>query len=241
MNTKILVLSLISGLSTVVGCLIMFVNKRYRNNVLSFSFGLSFSVMLLVSIFELIPESISYGIKMFSIPILFILSLILLMAGGGVVYYLDKLSTNDNELYNVGWLCMLSVLIHNIPEGIITAITLMTDFNFGLKMFLIILVHNIPEGISISLPIYYSGHSKCKALLYSIVSGGGEVLGALVGILICKLFNLELMLYILLIVVAGIMIYLSCRKLFIEGLKCNNDNLFICGILLGVIIVVLTI
>lgn len=241
MITKILLLSLISGLSAVVGCLIMFVNKRYRNNVLSFSFGLSFSVMLLVSIFELIPEAMTYGIKMFSIPILFILSLILSMTGGGVIYLLDKLNNTDNELYNVGWLCMLSVLIHNIPEGIITAITLMTDFNFGLKMFLIILVHNIPEGISISLPIYYSGHGKCKALLYSIVSGGGEVLGALVGILICKLFNLELMLYILLIIVAGIMIYLSCRKLFVEGLKCNNDNVFISGILLGIIIVVLTI
>lgn len=219
----------------------MYINKKHRNNILSFSFGLSFSVMFLVSIIELIPESISYGINLFSIPNLFILSFVLLMTGGGVVWFLDKINKNDNELYNVGWLCMLSVLIHNIPEGIITAISLMSDFDFGLKMFLIIMIHNIPEGISISLPIYYSGHSKCKALLYSIISGGGEVVGAIVGLLICNIFNMKMMLYILLMIVAGIMIYLSCRKLFVQGLKCNNDNVFIYGIILGIIIVIVSI
>ena len=241
MNTKIMFLSLISGLSTVIGCIIMFINKKYRNTILSFSFGLSFGVMFLISIIELIPEAISYGWNMFSIPILFVVSFILLVTGGGVVWILDKFSKSDNDLYNVGWLCMLSILLHNIPEGIITSITLMSDFDFGIKMCLMILIHNIPEGISISLPIYYSGHSKCKALLYSFVSGGGEVVGALFGLMIYKILNISLLLYILLMIVAGIMIYLSWKKIFIEGLKCNNDNCFIYGIILGIIIVFITI
>lgn len=177
---------------------------------------------------------------MLSIPILFLISLILLISGGGVVWILDKFRHNDNELYNVGWLCMLSVLIHNIPEGIITAITLISDFDFGIKMFLIILIHNIPEGISIAAPIYYSGHGKYKSLLYSTLSGGGEILGALFGIGICKFFNLDLLLYILLLIVAGIMIYLSCKKLFVEGIKCNEDNIFLIGIVLGIVILLFT-
>lgn len=240
MNTKILLLSLISGLSTVFGCIIMFVSKKYKNKVLSFSFGLSFIVMLLISVIELIPEGISYGFTYMSIPILFMFSFVLLMSGGGVVYFLDKYNNSENDLYGVGWLCSLSVLIHNIPEGIITAVTLLSDFNFGLKMFLIILIHNIPEGISIAAPIYYSGHGKIKSLLYSFVSGGGEVVGAIIGMLICRFLNLDLMLYILLIIVAGIMIYLSCKKLFFEGLKCNEDNLFVIGIVIGIIIVLIT-
>lgn len=240
MNTKILFLSLISGLSTVFGCIIMFISKKYKNKVLSFSFGLSFVVMFLISIIELIPEGISYGFNYLSIPILFVISLVLLMLGGGVVYLLDKINKTDDDLYGVGWLCMLSVLIHNIPEGIITAITLISNFDFGLKMFLIILIHNIPEGISIAAPIYYSGHGRLKSLLYSFVSGGGEVVGAIFGMMICRIFNLDLLLYILLILVAGIMIYLSCRKLFFEGLKCNEDNLFICGIVIGLLIVLIT-
>ena len=241
MNTKILIMSLISGLSTVFGCFIMMISKKHKNKVLSFSFGLSFIVMFLISILELIPEGISYGYNYFSVPILFVLSFVLLIAGGGVVCLLDKFNKSDNDLYNVGWLCMLSVLIHNIPEGIITAITLISDFDFGIKMFLIIMIHNIPEGISIAAPIYYSGYGKLKSLLYSTVSGGGEVVGAILGMMICKFLNLELMLYILLIIVAGIMIYLSCRKLFFEGLKCNNDNWFIYGIIFGILIVILTI
>lgn len=240
MNTKIILLSFISGLSTVVGCLVVFISKKYKSSVLSFSFGLACSVMFLISVMELVPESISYGFKFLNIPILFMLSFCLLIIGGGVVWFLDKNSKNNNKLYNIGWLCMLSVLIHNIPEGIITSITLMSNYNFGLKMFFLILIHNIPEGISIAAPIYYSGNGRFKSIFYSLFSGGGEILGAILGIFVCRLFNLDVLLYILLMIVAGIMIYLSCKKLFFEGLNSCNDNFFVYGIIVGIFIVIFT-
>ena len=233
-------MSFISGLSTVFGCLIMFISKKYKNKVLSFSFGLSFSVMFLISIFELIPESISYGVKMLSIPILFLISLILLISGGGVVWILDKFRHNDNELYNVGWLCMLSVLIHNIPEGIITSLSFLSNYNFGFKMFLIILIHNIPEGISIAAPIYYSGNGVKKSLFYSLISGAGEFIGAILGLSIFRFFNVTLLMYFLLMLTAGIMIYLSLSKLFVNGIKIRKYNYFIFGIVIGILIVFTT-
>lgn len=237
---KIIILSLISGLSTVLGSLVLFINRKYKDKLLSFCFGLASSVMFLVSIFELIPESINYAFNSFSMPILFLVSLGLLMSGGGVVYLLDKYSRSDNELYNIGFLCMLSILVHNIPEGIITSLSLLSNYDFGLKMLFIIMIHNIPEGISIAAPIYYSGQSKIKSLLFSFISGGGEVLGAILGLTIFRFFNIDLLMYFLLMITAGIMVYLSIGKLFIKGIKLTEDNYFILGIFIGIIILVIT-
>lgn len=238
---KIILLSLISGLSTVLGALVLFINRKYKDKVLCFSFGLAMSVMFLVSVFELIPESISYAFNYFSIPILFLISLLLLMMGGGVVHLLEKYSKSDNELYNIGFLCMLSILVHNIPEGIITSLSLISNYDFGLKMLLIIMIHNIPEGISIAAPVYYSGQGKLKSLLFSFISGGGEVLGAVLGITLFRYFNIDLLMYLLLMITAGIMIYLSLGKLFIKGIKLSEDNYFMLGIIIGIIIVFITI
>ena len=240
MNTKILFLSLISGLSTVIGCIILLIGNKYKDKVLSFSFGLAGSVMLLISILELVPEAISYSINIMSIPILFIVSLIIMVSGGVIVNLLDKYSNSDNELYNVGWLCMLSILIHNVPEGIITSLSFLSNYNFGIKMFLIILIHNIPEGISIAAPIYYSGNGVKKSLFYSLISGAGEFIGAILGLSIFRFFNVTLLMYFLLMLTAGIMIYLSLSKLFVNGIKIRKYNYFIFGIVIGILIVFTT-
>ena len=57
---NIILLSLICALSTVVGAVILFFSDKHKNKVLAFSFGLASSVMLLISVFELIGEGISY-------------------------------------------------------------------------------------------------------------------------------------------------------------------------------------
>lgn len=240
MNTKILFLSLISGLSTVIGCVVLLISKKYKNKVLTFSFGLSGTIMILISILELVPEAISYSINVISIPILFIVSLIIMTSGGVIVRLLDKLSNNDDEIYNVGWLCMLSLLIHNIPEGIITSLSLLSNYSFGIKMLLIIMIHNIPEGISIAAPIYYSGNGVRKSLIYSTVSGGGEFVGAILGLYIFKYFNIDILMYLLLMLTAGIMIYLSVVKLFKNGIKLNEYKWFIIGIVIGIVVVFTT-
>ena len=179
MNTKILFLSLISGLSTVIGCIILLIGNKYKNKVLSFSFGLAGSVMLLISVLELVPEAISYSINIMSIPILFIVSLLIMVSGGVVVNLLDKYSNKENELYNIGWLCMLSILIHNIPEG-----------------------------ICISLPIYYATKSRGKAFLYTIISSLGEILGAVITMLFFYKYLLLLMDLILLPSILILKLYL---------------------------------
>ena len=75
---------------------------------------------------------------------------------------------------------MISLLIHNIPEGVICAISSINNIELGLKMSFMIMIHNIPEGIVISLPIYYATKSRGKAFMYTIISSLGEIIGAII-------------------------------------------------------------
>ncbi len=239
-NLYPILITSIAGFATMLGNILLFVNIKYKERLISFSLGLSFIVMFLISVVELIPEGVKLVYETFSITELFLTGIFLLLIGYFIVSIIDKNIDNQDSLYRVGILSMISLLIHNIPEGMICAITSSTNVRLGLQMSFIILIHNIPEGICISLPIYYATKSKRKAFIYTFISGMGEVVGALITMFILKRFINNYMLYIILIITAGIMITLSIRKILTEGLSFKKYIWFIGGIILGIIILVIT-
>lgn len=235
-----LIITSIAGLSTMIGNLLLFINPKYKDNILSFSLGLSFCVMFLVSVMELIPEGILLISDKFHYIIIFIISLFLLFVGYFIVFIINNHINNENNLYKIGFLSMISLLVHNIPEGIICAITTGNNLDLGLKMSFIILVHNIPEGICISLPIYYATGNKLKAIFMTFVSSLGEVIGALFSMLFLNNYINDFTLFVILIITAGIMITLSVFKIFREGMVLKKIKNFILGVLLGIIIIIFT-
>lgn len=235
-----LIITSIAGFSTMLGNLLLFVNLKYKDKLISFSLGLSFIVMFLISILELIPEGISLIIDKFSIGTIFIISLFLLFIGYLVVSFIEDNINTDNKLYKIGILSMFSLLVHNIPEGIICSLSSSINLDFGIKMSLIIMMHNIPEGICISLPVYYSTGSRGKAILFSFISSLGELIGALITLLFLNKFVNAYILSFVFIITAGIMISLSLLKIFKEGIKYKRYLEFILGILVGLFIIYLT-
>ena len=239
-NYIALILTTIAGFSTILGCCLIFIPFKNKDKVLSFGFGMAFVVMFLVSILDLIPNGLNYVLYKYNKVELFTLTFILGIFGLLIVNYLNKNIKTDVELYRVGVLCMLAIMIHNIPEGMITSLCTFSDIDLGFKISFLIMLHNHPEGISISLPIYYSTGSKFKAVFYTFISGLGEIIGALITILFLKPFITNLLLYILFIVTAGIMIYISIFEIFIEGFKYKKYLWFSLGIIFGGIILLLT-
>ena len=235
---KILLLVSIAGLSTILGNVITFVKFKSRGAIIACSLGIAFSVMFLISIFELIPNSLVLIKTSFLNK--FFLSLLFLLIGYLLVIFFDNKIKEGSSLYKVGILSMISLLIHNIPEGIICAMSSIKDIDLGIKMTLVILLHNIPEGICISLPIYYSTGSRGKAFLYSLFCGLGEIIGALVTLLFLKRFINNFVLYIIFLITAGIMITLSVKKIMFEGLNYKKYLNFILGIIVGIVILIIT-
>lgn len=236
------ILSSIAGFSTVLGCIGILIPVKKRDEFITFSISLSLSVMIMVSLFDLIPSSLpNIGNNFFSSIVLFILFFTL---GSGLVSLLNRFIEREkgkgSNLYKLGILSFIALVLHNLPEGILTFMSTYQDFNLGLSLCLAIALHNIPEGVSIAVPIYYSTGSVGKALKYTLLSAVAEPVGAILAFLILKDFITPAMISMFLILVAGIMITLSIEKMLPEALSYNKKKPMYMGLILGIIIVVLS-
>lgn len=219
-----------------IGALIVYFKPKKINLFLGLSLSFSGTIMLLISIFDLIPEGFIYLHYKYSIIYAILTSISMFIITDIIIYYFNKISSkslkNSNSLYRVGILSMIALIIHNFPEGILTFLSSTLDLKIGLKMAFAIMLHNIPEGVAIAMPIYYSTHKKGRALLWTLISGSSEVIGAIfASIFIKDYLNQTLISYILLFV-AGIMITISINEIYIEALKYPKKS-FIYGVILG--------
>lgn len=160
-----LLISTIAGLSTILGSFLVFLHIK-KNNIQSFiAFCLSFSlgVMISVSITDLIPNSYFTIIKRFNFLIGTIIAIICFLIG----YYLtnklnksiekNKKKKDSSNLYRIGILSMLALMLHNFPEGIATFMSAYEDLNLGITLGIAIMMHNIPEDCS-----FYVSQLKCN-------------------------------------------------------------------------------
>ncbi len=232
------IITILSGMSTLIGCLILLNKSINYKKVLSNSLLFSSGVMLFISVFDLIPSSFLYINKIYDfIPSMAIIGVYVLF-GGILVYTLDSKYKNNNKIYKIGIISMLTLIIHNIPEGIITFVSSSKDLSVGIPIAFSIALHNIPEGIAISVPLYYGDKNIKKAFLYTLCSALSEPFGAIIGYLF--FYKIDYYFFgVILSFTSGIMIYLSIFELFIEGIKYKEKNFFY--FLLGMIIILLSI
>ena len=230
------IITFLAGLSTLIGSLFIFLKTNNKNKVIVSSLSLSSSVMLFISIFELIPESIKYLTNRFNILISILLFLIFFIIGNIIPYIIKKQIPSDNNLYKIGIISMVTIILHNVPEGILTFITSSYNIKLGISMALMIAMHNVPEGISIAIPIYYSTNNKFKAIFYSFISALSEPFGALIAFLFFKGLITNIFIGIILSFVSGIMINISIFELLKETKSYNLNKYVRFFYILGLII-----
>ena len=239
------IISSLAGLSTLIGFLFIFIKPKKVNKFISISLSFSAIVMILISIFDLIPESffnLFFNYKIFGL----IISIISFFIGIVLIKFsnklLDNLKEKGSSLYKLGIISAIVLMIHNIPEGVITFLTTGNDLGLGIKIALAITLHNIPEGICIAVPIYYSTKSIWKAFKTTLISGLSEPFGALLAYLFLSKFITTTILNIIFIVVAGIMITLAIDEIIKESIKYsekNNSYIYI-GLIIGIIFFVIS-
>ena len=235
------IITTLAGLSTLLGFICILFNIKDSKQFISRCLIFSSSVMFTISLFDLIPSSYEYLIKIYdNIPSLLIMATYALF-GAIMAYLINRLIKEDNNLYKIGITSMIAIIIHNIPEGIITFMATNNNTKLGLVLGITIALHNIPEGIAIFIPIYYSTHNKKKAFAYTLISAISEPLGALIAYLFINRINNNYIFSIMLLVTAGIMIYLSVFELFKEGIKSLSIKDILLCVFLGIIIILISI
>lgn len=233
-----LLLSLIAGLSTIIGAIIIYFKKR--PSVLINAFAFAAGVMITVSAIDLIPESFNY-LSDFYYPFPTILLVAIFFVTGVIISSLiDKYIPNNNHIYRIGIISMIAIILHNIPEGMATFIASKTNIKLGITLTIAIALHNIPEGITIALPIFHSTNNKKKALLYATIAGLSEFIGAIITYVFLKDFISYKFMGYLLAVIAGIMIHISTYELLPEVFK-SKEKRGVLFFILGSLIMFLSI
>lgn len=128
-----------------------------------------------------------------------------------------------------------AIVLHNLPEGILTLFTSYASPALGITLTLAIALHNIPEGVAISVPVYYATGSRVRAVLYALFSGLAEPAGALLAFCLLRGFFSPLFLNGLIATVAGIMIYVSISELIPEGFSYGKRGHAVAGLAVGVL------
>ena len=208
-----------------IGTIPIFVKIKNENKVIAASLSFASGVMMCVSILDLIPEAIRYLSSNFNCFLIIILCLIFIILGVILSMILDNITdkfNNKNNLFNVGILSMIVIILHNIPEGIVTFIVSNKNIMLGVSICIAIALHNIPEGISISVPIYYSTNSKFKAIIYTLISAMSELFGAIITYFFLNRYINDKVIGLILSFTAGIMIQIASNKLLPTGNDYDN-------------------
>ncbi|MFV0274943.1 MAG: ZIP family metal transporter [Bacilli bacterium] len=227
-NNNALLLSGIAGFSTLIGFLITLIIKNRNNNkIIAFILSISSAIILYLSVFELAKESYIIMRNDYTLiySTIYVLKLIIIgvIIGFLLEVLINKLSKNKySKLIKLSIFATIALFLHNIPEGIITYISTLTNLKLGLLITFAIMIHNIPEGIIISLPILVENNNIKKAFKYTFLAGFAEIIGTLIALMFFKdKFN-ELLLSNLISIISGIMIFISIYEIFPNALNYNK-------------------
>lgn len=240
-------LTVLAGLSTGIGSLIAYFIKKPKFSYLSFLLGFSAGVMIYISFVELLGKSIN--------EIGFLLANTCFFGGIVGIYFVDKfiphihLDTkldphhkikHGKKLMAAGVLTAVGIAIHNFPEGMAVFAVSLDSLALGLPIAFAIAIHNIPEGIAVSVPIYYATGNRKKAFVYSFLSGVTEPAGAAIGYLLLLPFLTPMILYAILAVVAGIMVFICFDELLPISREYGNEHLSTLGLFFGMALMMLS-
>ena len=216
--------------------------KTKENKIIPACLAFSSGVMICISIFSLIPESTALINSRFYTSPSFLITFIFILLGVLFSIYIDKgveTKITKNNLYKLGIISIIVLMLHNIPEGITTFLSTSNNKALGITLSLAIALHNIPEGISIAIPIYYSTKSKKKAWWYTFISGFSELFGAILAYIFLKKYINDLILGIILAITAGIMIHISIYELLPNSIEYKKKSLTFISFLIGILIMII--
>lgn len=249
-----LTLTTLAGLSTGLGGLVVLLFKRPRARMMAFSMGFAGGVMLTVSLSDMLPHTVeTYSDTMGRFPAALV-SASLCVMGMLIALLLERCIPDEKELaarpdghaargtpaINPGALrsamvTTAAIVLHNLPEGILTLFTSYASPTLGATLTLAIALHNIPEGIAISVPVYYATNSRVRGALYALLSGLAEPAGALLAFFLLRSFISPLFLNGLIATIAGIMIYVSISELIPEGFSYGRRSYTVGGLVAGIL------
>lgn len=230
--------TIFTWLLTVLGSSMVFFFKKINKNFMDASLGIAAGIMMSASFWSLLNPAIENAKNLKQISWLVVTIGFLL--GGIFIFITDRLFqkklNNKNKRLS---LMILSITMHNIPEGLAVGIAF-GSIKYGLDsatitnavmLALAIGLQNFPEGSAISLPLRREGYTRTKSFLYGCLSAIVEPIFGLLGAILT--IKIQHLMPIFLSFAAGAMIYVIIQELIPESQTNDNKSLMALFTLIG--------
>ena len=223
MILKITLIGLIAGvIGTGLGGVISALFKKNVDRYLDFFMGLAGGIMLAVVVFDLMKESMNEMGILYTIIFTFI---------GVLLTMILKKKLDVSKDMKTGYLIFISILLHNLPEGLAIGSSFMSAETLGMTLAIIIGIHNIPEGLAMALSLVGSKMKIAKVILFTIIAGIPMGIGSFLGAYFGSVFHS--LIGVFLALAAGTMMYVVLEEIFPK----SRSLYCIIGFLVGTIIV----
>lgn len=235
---NIFLLSLVAGLATGLGGLIVLIRRPGRR-LFGFLMGFAAGVMLSLSFFKLVNEAWQLSGYMttaigFGSGALFMFLIDFFIPH---VHFAEKENIYNSKLLTTGFLIALGISIHNIPEGMAVGAGYMYLPKFGLFMAVAMALHNMPEGIATALPLCKGGLCRWKSFKVALFSGLVEPIGALLAAFF--LIPFSSLIPAALAFAAGVMVFITLDELIPTAREQGHHHFTAIGIIMGILFVFL--
>lgn len=231
-----------TSLGAVIAILIKHQSKTLMFNLLNFASGM----MISITCFKLIPESIELSNIFFTAAGVIIGVLVILFLNKLINNFEEKKLLNNskyktkNSILKSGFIMLIAIGLHNLPEGLAIGSTGAYNQKIGFVIAFTIALHNIPEGMAIAVPLKIGGLSKTKTLIYTALAGFTTVIGAVIGYLVGV--SSAFVSSFALAIAGGAMLYVTFGEMIPQSFHKSKNSIYylLFGFILAMIIMFVT-
>lgn len=223
MIMKVTLIGLMAGvLGTGLGGILSAIFRKEVDKYLNFFMGLSGGIMLAVVVFDLMKEAMESSGVFYTVGFTFLGVLFTMLIKNKLDFTGDMRS---------GYLIFISILLHNLPEGLAIGSSFMSAQTLGMTLAIVIGLHNIPEGLATALSLAGVRVSTKKIILFTFIAGIPMGIGSFLGCYFAGIF--KSLIGVFLSLAAGTMLFVV-----LDEIMPKSKSLYsIIGFLIGTIIV----
>lgn len=175
--TATMLISLAAGMCTLAGALAMFKKRNWSKPSLALFLGLAAGVMTGVIIFDMLPSALAYGEWGSTLAGIAAGILLMLVNSEGLM----KRFFNGDNITGLGYIIMMGIAIHDLPEGMAIALGAELQARTSMIIALGISLHNIPEGMAIAAPLLVGRVPRRRIFIQTLLVALVTPLGAYCG------------------------------------------------------------
>ncbi len=232
-------LSLVAGIATGVGGIIVLSLKKVSDRIVGISMGLASGVMLLVSFNNLFLEATRL-LTHFELIAMFSAGALTIMALDLAIPHIELTTreegSRNTKMFRSGILLATGIALHNFPEGFVVTAGYIHTPKLGLIIAIAIMLHNIPEGVATAIPLKIAGVKPSKIAVLTFLSGSAEPLAALLGAVALSLIDTVSTIGFSLAFAAGVMTYITADELIPVAHEYGHKHTVSVALLIGIML-----